>query len=270
MPINQAERAYRTWPILTARAREGATVTYGDLGSLLGIHHRTIRYVLGLIQTYCLEEKLPPLTILVVDQSGKPGTGFIAYDVDKLAEGMALVYAYNWDAITNPFAFAADGTTYEEIVSELAGNPDAAADVMRMVKTRGVAQALFRDALLRAYRNRCAFTGITFRSVLNACHIVPWSICRPEERLDVRNGLLLNSVHHKLFDDGLVTLTRDLRIWYADPDLKKHPYSEYDLLMSARLHGKPMQMPKPDSLRPAEVFLVRRHELHAWQSRLPN
>src|SRR5260370_40653910 len=114
-----------------------------------------------------------------------------------------------------------------------------------------------------------AFTGITFQSVLYACHIVPWSICSPEERLDVRNGLLLNSVHHKLFDDGLVTLTRDLRIWYADPDLKKHPYSEYDLLMSAKLHGKLMQMPKPDSLRPAEVFLLRRHELHAWQSRLP-
>src|SRR5260370_14190900 len=167
MAINQAERAYRTWPILTARAREGATVTYGDLGSLLGIHHRAIRYVLGLIQTYCLEEKLPPLTILVVDQSGEPGTGFIAYDVDKLAEGMALVYAYNWDAVTNPFAFSADVTTYAEIVTELAGNPDAAADVMRMVKTRGVAQALFRDALLRAYRNRCAFTGITFQSVLN-------------------------------------------------------------------------------------------------------
>ena len=48
--------------------------------------------MLGLIQNYCIEEKLPPLTILVVDKSGKPGTGFIAYDVDKLAEGMALVY----------------------------------------------------------------------------------------------------------------------------------------------------------------------------------
>ena len=119
MAINQAERAYRTWPILAACAREGTTVTYGDLGTLIGIHHRAIRYVLGLIQTYCLEEKLPPLTILVVDQSGKPGTGFIAYDVDKLAEGMALVYAYNWDAIPNPFAFAADGTTSKKLFLNL-------------------------------------------------------------------------------------------------------------------------------------------------------
>jgi putative restriction endonuclease len=138
-----------------------------------------------------------------------------------------------------------------------------------MVKTRGVAQALFRDALLRAYQNRCAFTGISFRSVLDACHIVPWSMCNPEERLDVRNGLLLNSVHHKLFDEGLLTLTPDLRIWYAEPDLKKRSYSEYDLLISVKLHGKPMQMPKPDTLRPAEAYLLRSHELHAWQSRLP-
>jgi len=91
--INQAERAYRAWPILTERAREGKTITYGDLGALLGIHHRAVRHVLGLIQAYCLK-KLPPLTILVVDQGGQPGTGFIAYDLDKLAEGKSLVYAY--------------------------------------------------------------------------------------------------------------------------------------------------------------------------------
>lgn len=269
MTINQAERAYRAWPILTKRAGEGNNITYGELGALLAVHHRAIRYVLGLIQDYCLEEKLPPLTILIVNQSGKPGTGFIAYDVDKLEEGRSLVHSYNWSAISNPFAFASDGTTYEEIVRELAGDPSSAADIMRMVKTRGVAQSLFRDALLRAYQYRCAFTGISFQPVLEACHIVPWSMCKPEERLDVRNGLLLNSVHHKLFDEGLVTLTRDFRIWYVDPDLKEGPYSEYDLLMSANLHSKLMQMPRPDTMRPAETYLLRSHELHAWQQHLP-
>lgn len=269
MTINQAERAYRAWPIITKRATEGRTITYGELGTLLGVHHRAIRYVLGLIQDYCLEEKLPPLTILIVNQSGKPGTGFIAYDVDKLEEGETLVRSYNWNAIQNPFAFASDGTTYEEIVTELAGNPGSSADIMRMVKTRGIAQSLFRDALLRAYQYRCAFTDISFQSVLEACHIVPWSICKPEERLDVRNGLLLNSVHHKLFDEGLVTVTKDFRIWYVDPDLEDGPYSKYDLLLSANLHGQAMKMPIARKMRPAQIYLERSHELHEWQQHLP-
>lgn len=269
MSINQAERAYRAWPILTQRAIEGKTITYGELGTILGVHHRAIRYVLSLIQDYCLEEKLPPLTILIVNQGGKPGTGFIAYDVDKLEEGEALVRSYNWNVILNPFAFASDGTTYEEIVTELAGNPSSAADIMSMVKTRGIAQSLFRDALLRAYQYRCAFTDISFPSVLEACHIVPWATCKPEERLDVRNGLLLNSVHHKLFDEGLVTVTNDYRIWYIDPELKDGSYTEYDLLLSANLHGKVMRMPVSSIMRPVQEYLERSHQLYEWQQLLP-
>jgi len=42
---------------------------------------------MGVIQDYCLEEKLPPLTILLVNQHGRPGEGFIAWDVDDLDEG---------------------------------------------------------------------------------------------------------------------------------------------------------------------------------------
>ncbi len=268
-PINQSERALRAWPILTKRAGEGKTITYGELGAQLGVHHRAVRFILGLIQNYCLEEKLPPLTILIVNQGGQPGTGFIAYDVDKFEEGKTLVHSYNWNAIPNPFAFASDGTTYEEIVTELAGNPSSAADVMRLVKTRGIAQSLFRDALLRAYQYRCAFTDISFQPVLEACHIVPWSICKPEERLDVRNGLLLNSLHHKLFDEGLVTVTTDFKIWYFDPDLKDGPYSEYDLLMSAKLHGRSMKMPISNTMQPTATYLLRNYELHEWQQHLP-
>jgi hypothetical protein len=81
--VNQVERASRAWPILTDRAKKRSTITYGELGQALGVHHRAVRYILGVIQDYCLEEKLPPLTILIVNASGKPGSGFIAFDLDK-------------------------------------------------------------------------------------------------------------------------------------------------------------------------------------------
>ena len=87
--------------------------------------------------------------------------------------------------------------------------------------------------------------------------------------MDVRNGLLLNSLHHKLFDEGLVTVTTDFKIWYFDPDLKDGPYSKYDLLMSAKLHGRPMKMPISNTMQPAATYLQRNYELHEWQQYLP-
>ena len=71
--VNQVERAYRAWPILIKRAESRSTSTYGELGQALGVHHRAIRYVLGVIKDYCLEEGLPPLTILIINASGRPG-----------------------------------------------------------------------------------------------------------------------------------------------------------------------------------------------------
>lgn len=269
MIVNQAERAYRAWPILTTRAAEGKTITYGELGALLGIHHRAVRYVLSLIQDYCIEEKLPPLTILIVNQGGKPGAGFIACDIDKLEEGEELVRSYNWSAISNPFSFASDGTSYMELVNELAFNPTSSGDIMQMVKARGMAQSLFRDALLKAYKYRCAFTDISFLSALEACHIVPWSICELKERLDVRNGLLLNRIHHKLFDEGCITVTKDYRIWYIDSEREDGPYTEYDLFMSVNLHRKMMKMPVSMSLLPTFEYLQRSHQYYDWYSYLP-
>lgn len=74
----QYERAARAWPLLTQKAADESNITYADLSQHLGIHARPIRYVLGVIQDYCLREKLPPLTILVVNRRGFPSEGFIA------------------------------------------------------------------------------------------------------------------------------------------------------------------------------------------------
>jgi putative restriction endonuclease len=83
--------------VLTTTASHGATITYAELSGRIGIHHRPIRFVLSVIQDYCLSEKLPPLTILAVNQLfHQPGEGFIAWDVDDLAEGYRRVYAYPW------------------------------------------------------------------------------------------------------------------------------------------------------------------------------
>ena len=51
--------AARTWPILTAAAAEGTTMSYKDLGSKIGLHHRSVKYALDVIYRYCLQTGLP-------------------------------------------------------------------------------------------------------------------------------------------------------------------------------------------------------------------
>jgi putative restriction endonuclease len=110
--VNQYERAFRARPLLTAAAAKRSTITYVELAEHLRIHPRPIRYVLSPIQDWCLDDKKPPLTILVVNQRWhRPGEGFIAWDVNDLKEGYEQVYSFPWSDLANPFAFAATGAT---------------------------------------------------------------------------------------------------------------------------------------------------------------
>jgi putative restriction endonuclease len=69
-------------------------------------------------------------------------------------------------------------------------------------------QAAFRIQVLDAYDRRCAVTGERTLPALEAAHIKPFSIVKTHE---TRNGLLLRSDIHHLFDFGYVTVTPDLR-----------------------------------------------------------
>jgi len=76
--------------------------------------------------------------------------------------------------------------------------------------TRGrLGQGAFRVLVTDAYGRRCAVSGEKTLPVLEAAHIKPYSESGPHM---VRNGILLRSDIHKLFDLGYVTVTPDLVI----------------------------------------------------------
>jgi putative restriction endonuclease len=52
-------------------------------------------------------------------------------------------------------------------------------------------------------------TDITDPALLRASHIVPWSDCNDEQRLDVHNGLLLSALWDAAFDQELVSFADD-------------------------------------------------------------
>jgi putative restriction endonuclease len=79
-----------------------------------------------------------------------------------------------------------------------------------IVRTR-VNQGFFRAAVLAAYNMRCCITGLSIPQLLNASHIVPWSV-DVKNRTNPRNGLCLNAFHDRAFDCGLLTVTPELRV----------------------------------------------------------
>jgi hypothetical protein len=83
-----------------------------------------------------------------------------------------------------------------------------ATEAERLVVQR-IGQDIFRDALMDYWSERCPITGITEPALLRASHIVPWSECTDEERLNVHNGLLLSALWDAAFDRGLVSFADD-------------------------------------------------------------
>lgn len=74
-----------------------------------------------------------------------------------------------------------------------------------------VNQGFFRAAVLAAYGSQCCITGLSIPQLLNASHIVPWTV-DIKNRANPRNGLCLNAIHDRAFDCGLLTVTPELKV----------------------------------------------------------
>lgn len=252
------------WPLLTEAGSAGETLTYTKVAPTIATNPLSVGLALGPIQTYCMENRLPPLTAVVVGKnSGMPGGGFVAWDVDDLAAALSAVAAYNWELIGNPFAGFGAEDTEDTFAEALIDDPGNAVDVYHRVRDRGMAQRIFRRALLLAYDERCAFCGLAFPDALEAAHIVPWSSCEPAQRLDVRNGVLLCASHHRLFDRNIMWLQDNFLITYYDPEEKDGRYRKVDRAFTIALHGSNIRLPKDPTHHPDSANLRRRLALAA-------
>jgi putative restriction endonuclease len=203
------------------------------------------------IQRYCMDAQLPPLTGLVVRQNERvPGSGFIAWDIDDLETGLGRVYSTNWLAMPNPFLGFGSEETIDTLADQLVRNPASSGDVFRQVKDRGIAQRVFREGLLRAYSFRCAICELSFPEVLQAAHIVAFSECTVEQRINITNGVLLCANHHLLFESECISVSRDFTITYYDPEMKEGAYTSADIAAAVRLHGKKLRCPVDPRLWP--------------------
>lgn len=89
---------------------------------------------------------------------------------------------------------------------------------LREVKTR-VNQNVFRQIVLANYNNKCAITGFNNPDFLIASHIMPWSKDK-ENRLNPQNGLLLNNLHDRAFENGYLAIDRNFEILICSDFIK--------------------------------------------------
>ena len=124
------------------------------------------------------------------------------------------------------------------------------------VRTR-VHQGRFRERVLRAYREQCAFCSLRHEELLDAAHIVPDS--EPEGEPTVRNGMALCKLHHAAFDRLFIGVTPDYLIKVREDILDEE---DGPMLLHGLkgLHDRRILLPRMQKLRPARELLERRFE----------
>lgn len=137
-----------------------------------------------------------------------------------------------------------------------AKTPDGPTESEAVVKIRRV-QSFFRTSVLVSYDTTCALTGIAIPELLNASHIIPWSV-DSARRADPRNGICLNAFHDRAFDRGLITFDTDCRV-VLSPTISRldEPYLQKELLQ--KLEGQPLRLPSRFMPDPGALDYHRNH-----------
>ena len=67
----------------------------------------------------------------------------------------------------------------------------------------------------------CCITGLKDSAFLIAGHIRPWGLDE-SNRLNPRNGIIINALHDKAFEAGLLTITPNYKIKISSTLKKQH------------------------------------------------
>jgi putative restriction endonuclease len=258
------EAARRIWPVLVAVARNGRKITYLELARRIDSSTPRLGRQLDLIQQFCTEQGLPQITALVVGKhSGVPETGFTAGRPD-VNEDWQAVWDHKWSDF-NPFGSAEGEIDISSLVETILRTPENAADVYAKVRVRGMAQIVFRRALLKVYEG-CTFCGVSHRTCLQAAHLIPFGAATPAQRVSVMNGILCCANHHLMFDKQELGISPDGLIHFRQSKAKSPPQDE---ALGSALSGKAALFPAALDKRPSQEALTDRYALFVKRTAIP-
>lgn len=127
---------------------------------------------------------------------------------------------------------------------------------LRQVKQR-LHQASFREAVITAYRGRCALSGLREAVLLDAAHIIE----DKHEQLGqpvVQNGIPLAKTHHAAFDAHLIGIDPDFKIHISRRILQQKDGPTLEALK--RLNSNRIYLPTRDKDMPDRDRLAARFE----------
>lgn len=101
--MRREERALQLWSVLVLAATHRQILNYDIVARLTGVVRPSIGDFLRPIQQFCTENRLPPLTSIVVsDETGLPGDGFIA--AGDVPTAQVKVFQRDWLQMPAPSA----------------------------------------------------------------------------------------------------------------------------------------------------------------------
>lgn len=117
-------------------------------------------------------------------------------------------------------------------------------------------QRTFREKILYAYREHCAFCSLKHRELLDAAHIIPDS---EGGKATVKNGIALCKIHHAAFDKNILGINEDFVIEVRQDILEEvdGPMLKYGL---QQLHHKKIILPRSKDMHPEKGFIKERYE----------
>jgi len=129
---------------------------------------------------------------------------------------------------------------------------------VRETKTR-LHQASFREAVLNAYKNKCAISSLPVPQLLEAAHIIPDA--KVGKVQTVSNGLALSRIHHRAYDAELIGIDPDYKIHVSD---RLYIEDGGPLLDKGILdfNGKLLCVPHAKKLQPNRDYLAERFDLY--------
>ena len=181
--------------------------------------------------------------------------GLIESDYDRLRDNPSLALVIVNALLAAHFPYSLHDDILRAVGFDEQGDSPRISDFEGSYATRRYRQRdnAFRKMMLTAYGNQCAVCEFSVRLngspvAIEAAHIHWHAAAGPSE---ARNGIVLCSLHHSLFDYGAFTLLPDLKVFVSDAAKGQGVQEALGKYHGAYLHI----FPKDTQLRPASKFL---------------
>lgn len=175
----------------------------------------------------------------------------------KLEEEIWQEFKFDSVAVVNEIFAAREKLLANLEVSSEPSTPSGPSEMERTVKVRRL-QGFFRDAVLANYSQRCGLSGLALPDLLNASHIIPWSVSA-QRRCDPRNGISLNALYDRAFDRGLFTLSESMEVVLSVRLASRRGQLGNLAVVLEELEGRRLEVPERFAPDPEALGYHRKH-----------